>query len=234
MAYFILGFVVGIGLGVWITQRWHQVRAQRLALADGARVTATLVPPAADPDELPPITRKAAKLGITPDDLRPSDDILVRMQRAWDLGISLEELDAREAADGGGATRPGPALPSTAASSSPPPPPGPEATGAAASPSTVTEAVERLSEEGYADDLRLHAGELGCSACGTEHPTDLVLVDRVFRFEGPSDPADEAIVLGLRCPACGARGSLVSAFGPDADPDLAQAFVYLASRAEHG
>ncbi len=50
----------------------------------------------------------------------------------------------------------------------------------------------------------------------------------------PSDPADEAIVLGSRCRAPrGAGLAGVGAFGPDADPDLAQAFVYLAAKARH-
>jgi hypothetical protein len=35
-----------------------------------------------------------------------------------------------------------------------------------------------------------------------------------------TDPADEAIVLGVECAACGVRGIVVSAYGPDADPQL--------------
>ncbi|MGC1513560.1 MAG: hypothetical protein WA797_11660 [Acidimicrobiales bacterium] len=42
----------------------------------------------------------------------------------------------------------------------------------------------------------------------------------MFRFEGDSDPGDEAIVLGIECPACNRRGIIVSAYGPDADPHL--------------
>jgi hypothetical protein len=42
----------------------------------------------------------------------------------------------------------------------------------------------------------------------------------VFRFEGVSDPGDEAIVLGVECPQCGDRGIIVSAFGVDADDQL--------------
>ena len=100
-------------------------------------------------------------------------------------------------------------------------------------PTTVTDAVVSLAAEGYGDDLRLDGSVLHCNVCGTTHPADAAVVERVLRFEGPSDPADEAIVLGLRCPHCGAQGSLVSAFGPDADPELAQAFVYLAAKARH-
>ena len=231
MAYFILGLVVGLFLGIFGANRVHASRAKgEAALA----ATSALVvrPPGAAPDARPIVTKKAAKLGIRPEDLTPSDDILERMQRAWELGISLEELDANEAAgiqpDEHDPADDEPRVPPTSS------PQLERARLLAESVTTVTDAVALLARDGYGDDLRLGDSGLDCSSCGTTHPTDLVEVDRVFRFEGPSDPADEAIVLGLRCPACGARGSLVSAFGPDADPALAEAFVYLAARAGHG
>jgi len=43
----------------------------------------------------------------------------------------------------------------------------------------------------------------------------------VYRFEGPSDPDEEAVVYALRCPRCGAQGALVSTYGAGADPALA-------------
>jgi hypothetical protein len=98
-------------------------------------------------------------------------------------------------------------------------------------PDTVTDAVAILREEGYTDDqLTLTAAAVECSVCGASHPIEAALVERVYRFEGPSDPADEAIVLGVRCAACGARGIIVSAFGPDADPDVLGAVSMLATR----
>jgi hypothetical protein len=100
-------------------------------------------------------------------------------------------------------------------------------------PTTVTEALAELAADGYGDDLRLDGLTLHCNVCGRTHPADAAEVERVLRFEGPSDPGDEMMVLGLRCPHCGAKGSLATAFGIDADPDLAQAFVYLADRARH-
>lgn len=228
MAYFILGLVVGLAAGVAATQQLHQARAKREASLRASSTVAAR-PPLPDGAEGPPVTRKAAKLGISPADLVPADDILVRMQRAWELGITLEELDAREAAGPGSAP-----VPSGERDADRRPSPLTTSDVLASGVSTVTDALSVLAADGYDDDLRLGDGGLDCPSCGTTHPTDLVEVDRVFRFEGPSDPADEAIVLGLRCPACGARGSLVSAYGPDADPALADAFVYLARKAGHG
>jgi hypothetical protein len=223
-------------------------------------------PPVPAADALPPPTnqpanakprrpnKRAAKLGLTEDDFKPADDILERMQKAWELGVPLEDLDAALAARAG---TPAPAAATTG------PAVGvegderlrrvlerldgggaeddtggvdadvPDDSEAAATASTVTEAVAQLDAAGYHDRLELGDGELHCDVCGAVHSPDVIVVDRVLRFEGPSDPADEAIVLALRCPECDARSTLVSAFGPDADPRLADAFVYLASRARH-
>ena len=89
-------------------------------------------------------------------------------------------------------------------------------------PETVTEALALLQAEGYTEDYNRVSPALTCPACGVTHDPAAAVVERQFRFEGPSDPADEAIVLGICCPACGSRGVLVSAFGPDVDPELAE------------
>ncbi|HET8930818.1 MAG TPA: hypothetical protein VFN21_09195 [Acidimicrobiales bacterium] len=83
------------------------------------------------------------------------------------------------------------------------------------SPNTVTEAVNLLAAEGYTADLGLYEG-----APHAEHDANRYTVERVFRFEGDSDPADEAIVIGVFCPECDARGTVVSAYGHEADPAL--------------
>ncbi|MGD9798542.1 MAG: phosphoribosylpyrophosphate synthetase [Acidimicrobiia bacterium] len=87
-------------------------------------------------------------------------------------------------------------------------------------PETVTEALALLAADGYTEDFNLVGTSASCPRCAATHELDHAAIERLYRFEGPSDPADEAIVLGLDCPACGGRGVLVSAFGPDADPEV--------------
>ena len=89
-------------------------------------------------------------------------------------------------------------------------------------PDTVTEALALLDAEGYTEDYNLVGSVLTCPACRVTCDLATAVVERQFRVEGPSDPADEALVLGIRCPECGSRGVLVSGFGPDVDPDLAE------------
>lgn len=86
---------------------------------------------------------------------------------------------------------------------------------------TVTDAVALLRSEGYDLDVHLVDGQLRCGDCGGAHPAEDAQVERLYRFEGESDPGDEMLVAGLRCTHCGRRAVLASAFGPSADPGLA-------------
>lgn len=100
----------------------------------------------------------------------------------------------------------------------------------ATAPDTVTEAVQLLHADGYSGEIEIIRGAVCCSSCATAHPFDRLVADRVFRFEGASDPGDEAIVIGVTCPACGAKGVLVSAYGPDADPEEMDGIKMIAER----
>ena len=102
---------------------------------------------------------------------------------------------------------------------------------AAAAPDTVTEALALLHSEGYEVDYELVDGTLradGCTLCAV----DDAIVERQYRFEGPSDPGDEMVVFGLRDPATGTRGTLASAFGMNADSALATHLTRLSTRAK--
>lgn len=88
------------------------------------------------------------------------------------------------------------------------------------SPETVTEAMQLLERDGYTSSFEIRDGLVSCEACSTDHSHAQLLVERTYRFEGESDPGDEAIVLGVKCPGCGMHGVLVSAYGPDADREL--------------
>jgi hypothetical protein len=79
---------------------------------------------------------------------------------------------------------------------------------------TVTEAIKGLRERGYTKDFNLKEN---CIICDEEkyHPEDFEIVE-VYRFEGDSDPADEAVVYAIESNK-GDRGVLVSGYGISAD-----------------
>jgi hypothetical protein len=81
---------------------------------------------------------------------------------------------------------------------------------------TVAEAVQGLKERGYSIDFNLEPDRLAC------HKTPLSLgpadfeITEVYRFEGDSDPADEAAVYAIAS-ANGEKGLLVTGFGISAE-----------------
>ena len=79
---------------------------------------------------------------------------------------------------------------------------------------TITEAVAGLRQRGFAKDFNL---EKNCIICDDEkfHPEDFEIVE-IYRFEGNSDPADEAVVYGIESKK-GDKGILVSGYGISAD-----------------
>jgi hypothetical protein len=97
-------------------------------------------------------------------------------------------------------------------------------------PETVSEAVRILQTRGFDDDFAIDAAGVRCSSCGGVHPATALEITDVFRFEGASDPGDEAIVLGVECPSCRKLGIIVSAFGADADDQMLALVEQLARR----
>jgi len=96
------------------------------------------------------------------------------------------------------------------------------------SPDTVSEAVELLRALGFDEEVEIDGKLLRCAAGAAE--ADGAHVLHQFRFEGPSDPADEAIVLGIEIPALGVRGIVVSGYGASVEPGSAEVLRALAAR----
>ena len=85
---------------------------------------------------------------------------------------------------------------------------------------SVTDAITLLEADGYRSDFAVANGTVTCHACGRAHAPAQLIVQHTFRFEGDTDPGDEAIVLGVECPECGMRGIIVSSYGPEASPEF--------------
>lgn len=81
---------------------------------------------------------------------------------------------------------------------------------------TVTEAVSGLKSRGYTIDFNLEKDCITCHKSGLSlKPSDFEITE-VYRFEGSSDPADEAVVYAIESKK-GEKGILVNGFGVSAD-----------------
>ncbi len=79
---------------------------------------------------------------------------------------------------------------------------------------TLSQAVDRLTAHGYTDDFRAEPDGLWAIVAGILYRPELLVVEEVVRFEGITDPADEAIVLALHCREDGIKGTYTVPFGP--------------------
>ena len=92
---------------------------------------------------------------------------------------------------------------------------------------TLVHALTRLRTAGYTEDFTAIAGgDLRCGGCGTEHQPESMVIEEIVRFEGDSNPDDQAILVAMKC-ACGVRGLYTAAYGPDVSSDDAAALTRL-------
>lgn len=80
----------------------------------------------------------------------------------------------------------------------------------------LSEVTDRVDGSGTAQFQVVDAGDVLCLTCRNVIPADAVDASRATRLEGASDPADMTMVVPVECSACGADGSLVVAYGPNA------------------
>lgn len=79
---------------------------------------------------------------------------------------------------------------------------------------TVSEAVNGLKKRGFEIDFNLEENCIICHA-GKFNPEDFEIVE-VYRFEGNSDPSDQAVVYAIES-ITGMKGVLVNGYGISAE-----------------
>jgi hypothetical protein len=108
---------------------------------------------------------------------------------------------------------------------------------AARGASTLSETLGELSGLGFDGEFSV-AGDGGisrpasidalrCHRCRAEFAASEGTVDRIERLEGVSDPDDMLAVVAMRCPRCGAAGTLVLNYGPESTPEQAAVLASL-------
>ena len=81
---------------------------------------------------------------------------------------------------------------------------------------TLSECVNSLVEQGYNENFRIKNNKLIGDQNKIPYPPDQVHIANFYRFEGDSDPADNAILYAIETDD-GTYGVLVDAYGSAAD-----------------
>jgi hypothetical protein len=93
------------------------------------------------------------------------------------------------------------------------------------------EIVAGLEQAGFGGQFAARpGGMILCFTCHQESPAAEVGLEALRRTEGASDPADMLAVAALVCPRCGAKGTAVLGYGPEADADDAEVLRHLHRR----
>lgn len=83
---------------------------------------------------------------------------------------------------------------------------------------SLTDILEKLRSEGYTKDFNVVEECIVCSVEQRKLDPELFKIDRYFRFEGQSDPDDQAIAYAISAKDGSQKGVLVNSYGIYSDP----------------
>ncbi len=83
---------------------------------------------------------------------------------------------------------------------------------------TVSLAINSLKTRGYTTDFNIAFDKLICNTTNACLNSGEFEITEVYRFEGESNPSDEAVVYAVESKDGKMKGSLVNAYGVYADP----------------
>ena len=88
--------------------------------------------------------------------------------------------------------------------------------------------LNQFDADGYDQQFNSRAGGMiHCFSCDGDFPAQDCRHGAIRRLEGASDPADMLAVIPVRCPNCGAQGTVVANYGPEATVEDAEVLVML-------
>ncbi|GAA4467536.1 hypothetical protein GCM10023093_23630 [Nemorincola caseinilytica] len=82
---------------------------------------------------------------------------------------------------------------------------------------TLSETINALKGLGYTSDLNVREECLVCHSTNTVLSPDDFQIDKVYRFEGMSNPDDQSILYAISSERFALKGILVNGYGVSAD-----------------
>ncbi|TDN38743.1 phosphoribosylpyrophosphate synthetase [Hymenobacter sp. UV11] len=82
---------------------------------------------------------------------------------------------------------------------------------------TLSQTLAWLKKEGYTEDFNLNGAYLAGQRSAIQLAPEEFVVDQHFRFEGPTDPADKAVLYAISSARFNLKGTLVNGYGTSSD-----------------
>ncbi len=86
---------------------------------------------------------------------------------------------------------------------------------------TVPEIIQKLRTKHFIHDFCVQDECVRCNETNESFPPEELIIERIYRYEGDSDPADMVIVYGITAKT-GTQGVLMDAYGTYADVKMAE------------
>lgn len=87
---------------------------------------------------------------------------------------------------------------------------------------TLSETINGLIKIGYNLDFNVHKECLVCLERGNFLKPDDFQIDKLYRFEGQSNPEDQSILYAISSPRFGIKGLLVDGYGISSDTEVSR------------
>jgi hypothetical protein len=89
---------------------------------------------------------------------------------------------------------------------------------------TLVDCENKMRQDGYKENFGVKEDKLCALSTGKTYTPEETTIVNFFRFEGQSDPADNAIMYVIETKD-GTKGTLVDGYGPSSEPDTSQFIV---------
>ena len=86
---------------------------------------------------------------------------------------------------------------------------------------TLVEILETLRKTGYKCDFLLKGGLMHCKDTNEKFTSDELLIEKLYRFEGESNPADMSVVYAVKS-SNGTKGIIIDAYGTYEDSGISE------------
>lgn len=87
---------------------------------------------------------------------------------------------------------------------------------------SLSQSMNALRAEGYTEEFSFGKNKIIDRRTGLQIAPGDLIIDHVCRFEGNTDPADEAVLYAISSPKHGVKGLLVNGYGISSDGALSE------------